>query len=52
MEDKRNNEVQRPHTHRNPKTRISLVSLLMCCKIVTVLDNACLASMLVSVIRQ
>ena len=28
MEDKRNNEAQRPHTRRNPKRHISLVSLL------------------------
>ena len=36
MEDKRNNEAQRPHTHRNPKRHISLVSLLLSCKIVAV----------------
>jgi len=33
MEDKSNNEAQRPHTRWNP---ISLVSLLLCCKIAAV----------------
>ena len=37
MEDKRNNETQRPHTCRNPKRHISLtVSLLLWCKIAAV----------------
>jgi len=36
MEDKNNNEVQRPHTCQNPKRHISLVSLLICHKIVAV----------------
>jgi len=35
-EDKRNNKVQRPHTRQNPKRHISLVSLLLCHKIVAV----------------
>jgi len=35
MEDKRNNETQKPHTHQNPKRHISLVRLL-CCKIAAV----------------
>ena len=34
MEDKRNNEVQRPLTRRNPKRHIPLVSLLLWYKIV------------------
>jgi len=36
MEDKRNNKAQRPHTHQNPKRHISLMSLLLCHKIVAV----------------
>jgi len=36
MEDKSNNEAQRPHTRWNPKRHISLVSLLLCCKITAV----------------
>jgi len=36
MEDKRNNEAQRPHTRRNPKRYISLVSLLLWHKIAAV----------------
>jgi len=36
MEDKRNNEVQRPGTRRNPKRHISLVSLLLWYKIAAV----------------
>jgi len=36
MEDKRNNEAQRPHTRRNPKRHISLVSLLLWRKIAAV----------------
>ena len=35
VEGIRNNEAQRPHTCRNPKMHISLVSLLLCCKIAT-----------------
>ena len=30
MENKRNNEVWRPHTHWNPKRHISMVNLLLC----------------------
>jgi len=33
MEDKSNNEAERPHTSRNPERHILLVSLLLCCKI-------------------
>ena len=36
MEDKRNNDVQRPHTRWNPKRHISLMSLLFCHTIATV----------------
>ena len=36
IEDKRNNKAQRPHTCRNPKRHISLVSLLLCIKIVSI----------------
>jgi len=35
-EDKRNNEVQWPKTHRNPKRHIPLVNLLLWHKIVAV----------------
>ena len=36
MEDEKNNGVQRPHTRRNPKRHISLVSLLLWRKIAAV----------------
>jgi len=36
MEDKRNNKVQRPHAHWNRKRHVSLVSLLLCHKMVAV----------------
>ena len=36
MENKRNDEVQRPHTRRNPKRHISLVSFLLYCKMVAI----------------
>ena len=36
MEDKRNNEAQKPHTRRNPKRHISLVSLLLWCNMVAI----------------
>ena len=36
MEDKKNNEAQRPHIHQNPKRYISLVSLLLWRKIAAV----------------
>jgi len=36
MEDKRNNEAQRPHTGQNFKRHISLVSLLLWRKMVAV----------------
>jgi len=36
MEDKRNDKAQRPQTRRNPKRHISLVSLLLWCKMVAI----------------
>jgi len=36
MEDKRNNKVQSLHTCWNPKRHISLVSLLLWCKMVAI----------------
>jgi len=36
MEDRRNNKAQRPHTRWNPKKHISLMSLLLGCKMAAV----------------